>query len=152
MNSKVLILFAVAAGCSAQVYVSPSGDDANPGSQARPVRSLERARDLARTAAVRTVILAPGTYRLACTLQLDSRDAGTSFTGPASGEPAIVSGGIALTDWRLVDQRRNLWSVAAPAPLTNARQLYVDGVRATRTRGRVPLPITQTATGYNVDA
>jgi hypothetical protein len=152
MSCKVLTLFAVAAACSAQVYVSPSGDDVNPGSQARPVRSLERARLLARTAPLRAVILAPGTYRLARTFYLDSRDAGTSFTGPVSGEPAIVSGGIALGDWRLVDQRRNLWSAAAPAALTNARQLYVDGVRATRTRGRVPLPITQTAAGYTIDA
>ncbi|MGH9598987.1 MAG: fibronectin type III domain-containing protein, partial [Terracidiphilus sp.] len=29
-----------------------------------------------------------------------------------------------------------------------ARQLYIDGVRATRTRGRLPVALTMTATGY----
>ena len=37
-----------ALAASAQIYVSPEGDDAGPGSQARPVRSLDRARGLVR--------------------------------------------------------------------------------------------------------
>ncbi len=116
------------------------------------MRSLERARDLARTASNRTVHLAAGTYRLTRTLALDARDSGIRFVGPASGEPAIVSGGIPIAGWELADRARNIWTAKAPATLTNARQIYVDGVRATRTRGRVPAPITMTATGYAINA
>jgi hypothetical protein len=152
MSSKILILLGLASAAAAQVYVSPRGDDANPGTQPRPVRTLEKARDVARTASNRSIILASGVYRLARTLTLDARDSGTTFTGPSTGDPAIVSGGIPITDWRIIDVKRNLWAATAPAALTNARQIYVDGVRATRTRGRTPLPITMTATGYTVDA
>jgi hydroxyisourate hydrolase len=66
MSSKFLFLLgAAAAGAAAQIYVSPSGNDAAPGTQASPVRSLERARDLARASqSNKTVNLAPGAYRL----------------------------------------------------------------------------------------
>jgi hypothetical protein len=153
MSSRLVpLILASAAVAAAQTYVSPSGDDANPGTQARPVRTLERARDLARTAQNRTVNLAAGTYRLSQTLVLDNRDSGTSFQGPGSDAPAIISGGVRITGWRLTDRARNVWSAPAPAALTNARQIYVDGVRATRTRGRVPWQLTMTATGYTIDA
>jgi hypothetical protein len=52
------------------VYVSPSGDDANPGtSPSQPLRSLQRARDVVRTLNADltgdlTVSLADGTYQL----------------------------------------------------------------------------------------
>jgi hypothetical protein len=150
MSSKSLFLL-TAAIASAQVYVSPAGNDANPGTQASPVHSLEHARDLARArAAGKTIHLAPGVYRLARTLTLDARDSGTTFTADAEG--VVISGGVPITDWRLADRSRNLWTAAAPAGLDNARQIYVDGVRSTRTRGRLPLPITPSATGYIINA
>jgi hypothetical protein len=152
MSSKFLFLLgAAAAGAAAQIYVSPSGNDAAPGTQASPVRSLERARDLARASqSNKTVNLAPGAYRLTRPLVLDARDSGVAFVG--TGEPVVISGGVQITEWSVVDRARNLWSAPAPAALRNARQMYVDGVRATRTRGRVPLPITPTASGYAIDA
>src|SRR2546423_10477021 len=64
------------------VFVSPSGDDSNPGSQAAPVRTLQRAQQLVRglnqnmTADV-TVVLEDGFYRLASPLSLSSADSGT---------------------------------------------------------------------------
>lgn len=39
-----------------------------------------------------------------------------------------------------------------PQGLTDTRQLYVDGVRAQRARGAVPVGLTQTATGYTASA
>src|SRR2546430_768411 len=43
---------------------------------------------------------------------------------------------------------------AAPAPsgLDNTRQLYVNGVRAQRASGTVPVTLTKTATGYTASA
>lgn len=150
MSSKIPFLFA-AAVASAQVYVSPSGTDSNSGTQSSPILTLEHARDMARArAAGKAIHLAPGVYRLTRTLALDSRDSGIGFI--ADGDGVVISGGVPVTGWRIADRARNLWSAPAPAGLTNARQIYVDGVRASRTRGRVPLPIVQNAGGYTIDA
>src|ERR1700733_1095321 len=64
-----------------ELYVSPTGDDSNPGTQARPIRTLEHARDLVRTmnqSMSRNVVvwLGGGTYRLTEPLALDARDSG----------------------------------------------------------------------------
>src|SRR5689334_14826901 len=72
------------AATATDLYVSPSGDDANPGTSAgAPVRTLPRARDLVRaldqtdSGEVR-VNLATGTYRLAAPLTLGAADSGTN--------------------------------------------------------------------------
>ncbi len=57
-----LALFAGAAAANGQVYVSPAGDDANPGTRAQQVRTLTHARDLARARKVTEVILTGGVY------------------------------------------------------------------------------------------
>jgi hypothetical protein len=76
----------------ATLYLSPIGDDANPGTRAKPFASLERARDAARAQRGATVILANGTYRLFQTFELDPRDSGTTFRG----ENARITGSIAI--------------------------------------------------------
>ncbi len=138
-------------------FASPSGDDANPGSADRPVRSLERARDLARAALPAAdgdvvVTLQGGVYRLGRPLLLDARDSGTNghavVYAAAPGQVPVISGGRAVTGWRLVDPARHLWAAPAPAGLENTRQLYVDGVRAARARGRLPVALRETPAGY----
>src|SRR5690348_5795235 len=91
--------------CSAQIYTSPAGSDANPGSQARPVQTLERAITLARNQASVgskdvTITLAGGTYRLTRPLQLDANDSGRNgknlvFTTKA-GEHPVLSGAVRI--------------------------------------------------------
>ena len=44
----LVFLLAAALPTHADVYVATSGNDANPGTRAKPVRSLEKARDIAR--------------------------------------------------------------------------------------------------------
>ncbi|HTV49052.1 MAG TPA: fibronectin type III domain-containing protein, partial [Phycisphaerae bacterium] len=63
-------------------------------------------------------------------------------------EQVVISGGVQVTGWKLVDASKNIWAAPAPESLTNTRQLYINGVRATRTRGPLPTRLTQTATGY----
>ncbi|MFE9610049.1 right-handed parallel beta-helix repeat-containing protein [Streptomyces sp. NPDC006012] len=141
------------------VYVSPAGDDHADGSARHPVRTPPRARDLvrARTAEMQTdltVHLAPGTYRLAQPLVLDARDSGADghrVIWQGSGE-TVFSGGRQVTGWHREPGRTGLWSAPAPQGLTDTRQLYVDGVRAQRARGTVPVTLTQTATGYTASA
>ena len=60
------------------------------------------------------------------------------------------------TGWKLVDRSRNLWAAPADAlakaGLANTRQLYINGVRALRAQGRVPVKLTETPTGYTASA
>jgi Fibronectin type III domain len=151
-------LLGLAAGLhAAAIYVSTQGDDANPGTRALPVRTLAHARDLVRALLPTaggdvTVYLAGGTYRLEAPLVLDARDSGRDghdvvYTALPGAEP-ILSGGVRVTGWKLADPARNLWAAPAPAGLADTRQLYVDGVRAFRTRGRLPVRLRRTAEGY----
>ncbi|HTV62796.1 MAG TPA: fibronectin type III domain-containing protein [Verrucomicrobiae bacterium] len=163
---KLLVLCGVVAAhfttqtllaADAELFVSPTGNDDNPGTRARPIRTLQHARDLVRAMDQNmtgdiTVWLAGGTFRLNEPLTLDAEDSGTGghdviYAG-MPGQHPIISGGVAVTGWKLVDARRNLWSAPAPAALKNTRQLYVDGVRAERTQGRLPVKLTETPTGY----
>ncbi|AEM86984.1 fibronectin type III domain-containing protein [Streptomyces violaceusniger] len=141
------------------VYVAPSGDDRAPGTRTAPVRTPERARDLVRQrtdrlAADLTVHLAPGTYRLARPLVLDSRDSGGNGHRVVwqGSKGTVFSGGRAVQHWKPVKGRSGLWSAPAPAGLDNTRQLYVNGVRAQRARGPIPVTLKSTATGYTASA
>ena len=61
------------------VYVSTHGSDHAPGTAGRPVRTLERARDLVRSrhpAGDLTVHIASGVYRLSSPLDLGAQDSG----------------------------------------------------------------------------
>ncbi|HXE54892.1 MAG TPA: fibronectin type III domain-containing protein, partial [Tepidisphaeraceae bacterium] len=143
-----------------QIFVSPTGDDSNDASAAHPIRNLQHARDLVRrinqnmTADI-FVYLAPGTYGMGEPLVLDAGDSGSNghsvIWTSKEKERAVISGGGRVTGWKLVDPAKNLWSAPAPAELKNTRQLYVDGVRALRARGRLPVKLTQTSTGYIAD-
>ncbi|MFG2372698.1 fibronectin type III domain-containing protein [Streptomyces sp. NPDC048504] len=145
---------------SSDLYVSPViGDDHADGTARHPVRTLRHARDLVRARAARltadlTVHLAPGTYRQTTPLVLDARDSGTHGHRIVwqGGGTAVISGGRQVTGWSQVPGRPGLWSAPAPQGLTDTRQLYVDGVRAQRARGAVPVQLTRTATGYTASS
>lgn len=150
-----MALFAVPS--LAQIYVSPAGKDSNPGSRAKPVRTLERATALAAKAMQTahgdvTVWLAGGIYRLSQPLTLDAADSGSKghnlIYAAEPGTRPILSGGVRITGWKRYDAAKNIWEAKVPAEVKGARQLYIDGVRATRTRGRLPVALTMTATGY----
>jgi hypothetical protein len=142
------------------VVVSPSGDDAAPGTLLRPVRTPERARDIARArlaagAPSVQLLLGGGTYRLDRPLTLDARDAGERWSALPGRRP-VLSGARPITGWRVVDAQRDLWSAPVPAGL-QTRQLHVDGRRAVRARTAglgatdgLPAGSVKTATGYTV--
>lgn len=142
---------------NAQIHVAPTGDDRNPGTAAAPVHSLAQATLLARKAPNRahsdiTILLADGTYQLQSALLLTPEDSGVNghrliFTAAPGAHP-ILSGGIAIRHWRQVDATKNLWAAPLPAGTPDARQLYVNGVRATRTRAHIPVALTLNGEGY----
>ncbi len=93
--------------CRGDIYVSPSGNDRNPGTRELPFRTLERAREASR--AIRrsdaspgeiTIWLRGGTYRRASTFALDTADSGTPESplviAACEGETVRLSGGVLL--------------------------------------------------------
>lgn len=101
------------------------------------------------------VVLADGTYRLAAPLVFTAADSG--FNGhrviweAAAGAHPVISGGVRITGWHRVDIARNLWKAPVPANFVT-RQLYVDGVRAQRASGDLPVTLVQTRTGYTASS
>lgn len=139
-------------------YVSPGGSDSNPGTSSdAPFRTLTKAQAAVRaidksTSGPITVTLAGGVYRLARTLTFTAADsgggtAGTVWWKAASGQSPVISGGVQITGWARTGAGSGIWSAPAPAGL-DTRQLYVDGVRAQRATGALPVSVKQTATGY----
>lgn len=130
------------------VYVSPVGDDANPGTEALPFRTPERARDAVRawngdmTGDI-VVYLRGGTYELADVFRLNAADSGTNgyevVYRAYPGETPVLSGGRRVIGWSPAQEAAvaGLWEADA-ADVDYTRQLYVNGVKAVRARGTPP--------------
>lgn len=106
----------------------------------KTVGSLTAAQEIARHESGRhdvVVELDGGTWQLSRPLRFAAADGGrnghTVTWTSAPGEHAVLSGGSALTRWRLDDAAKNIW-VADVRPGTQSRQLYVDGALAQRTQ------------------
>lgn len=101
--SAVCLLSFASAG---EIFVSPQGNDAHPGTQEQPFASLERARDEIRRrreagdGSPAMVQIRGGTYGLSRTLTLGPRDSGTEQAPVVyqafPGERPILSGGLEI--------------------------------------------------------
>ena len=87
------------------------------------------------------VVLLAGTFWLNDSLRLSAAHSGLTLRS-SSPARAVLSGGVAVTGWTKSTERRfaglDVWSARLPADVTGARtprQLYLNGVRATRTSG-----------------
>jgi hypothetical protein len=129
---------AVASGA---IIVAPTGDDANPGTMAQPLKTVAKARDVVRamtanmTADV-TVYLRGGTYPQTSTLTFGNADSGKNgfyakYVAYQSEQP-IITGGKPITGWTASSAGNGIYSASGvTAPF---RQLYVNGVKAIRAR------------------
>ncbi|MDW5594091.1 right-handed parallel beta-helix repeat-containing protein [Conexibacter stalactiti] len=151
-----------------QLYVSPAGSDAWPGTKQQPFATLQRAQQQVRTltAAMRTdvvVNLRRGTHTLSAPLELsatagDSGQNGHDVVYQAHGygsrwqEPVVVSGGRRISGWQRASAGSPIWQ--ADVGDLDTRQLYVEGRRATRAAlgGGLPGRLTATTTGYVTDS
>ena len=120
-------------GVRAAVFVAPNGRDGNPGTQAAPVATLVKARDLARgVAADKRIVLRGGNY-FDVNLELGSADTGLTLEA-APGESPVLYGGVLLTGWEKDGDK----FVSAPLPpgheKAEVRLLEVGGMLAPRAR------------------
>lgn len=121
-----------------ELYVSPEGDDAHPGSKDQPLRTLIRARDLARQQQGDiTIWLQAGIYWLDAPLHLDtqhSADDGATITyAAAPGAEVVISGGQPISGWRQEGDLlvADVQGIADPGSL---RELFIGGERRPRAR------------------
>ncbi|MGA2258386.1 MAG: right-handed parallel beta-helix repeat-containing protein [Thermoguttaceae bacterium] len=128
-----------------QFFVSPAGNDANPGSQGKPFASLRRARDAVRqliASGLRgdvSVIFRQGVYELSESLVFGPEDSGSeqfAVTYAAQpGETVILSGGRKISGWKRGEGE--IWTAAVPGVAEGKwyyRNLFVHGKRAIRAR------------------
>jgi hypothetical protein len=129
---------------SMQIFVSPDGQDGADGSEAAPVRTLHRARDLARAfngASDVELILADGVYTLEAPLALRRKDGGqgnflTTWKA-AEGASPVISGGRKVTGWRASAARQGIVEADVPKGV-DARQLWINGALAKRAGIELP--------------
>lgn len=155
----ILLFSAAHAARGADIYVAPNGDDTNPGTQAAPLRTLHRARDIARRTAGKeetTVTVAAGVYHLPDTLEFVPADSGSElypvvYRAENEGAAVISGGDELMLDWRPF--RDGIYQ-AATKPGLVVDQLFIDGVaqRMARYPNYDPDKPTAAYQGYAADA
>ena len=129
-----------------KIYVSPPGNDSNPGSVDMPLATLNAAvlkaremRKAGESAQPFEIIVSGGEYFMMQPLVLTAEDSGTEKSPLVirgeQGEKAILRGGVSVEGWEEVNS--NLWRAFIPQVAYNNsyfEQLYVNGERAVRAR------------------
>ena len=123
----------------ATFYVAPTGNDANPGTEAAPFKTITKAQKAVReingtmTGDI-VVYLREGTYQLNSTVNFDERDGGKDGHyvryKAYKGEMPLITGGMPVTGWTIHDEANNIWK--AEGVEGRFRQLYVNGKKAVR--------------------
>ncbi|WP_427892121.1 right-handed parallel beta-helix repeat-containing protein [Kribbella sp. GL6] len=122
------------------IVVAPDGKKPQNLGADQVVRTLGAAQALVRARSATTdvrVLLTGGTYELTAPLRFGTSDGGrnghTVSWQSVPGQRAVLSGGSKISNWKLTDPAKNIWSADVPAG-TRSRQLYVDGKLAQRTQ------------------
>lgn len=145
MLIAILFLFSNLA-VGQKIYLSPDGNDSNPGSIDKPLATLTAARNKSReyrkssqTSMPAEIIALAGEYFMFQPLLLTAEDSGTSdfsLTFKAEeGKKVIFRGGVPLTGAEKVNE--GLWRIFVPQVAwydSYFDQLYVNGRRAVRAR------------------
>lgn len=122
-----------------EFYVSPVGNDRNPGTKTLPFATLFRAKQAVRKTARRGPIhvwMRGGTYYLESPLVFDSQDSGSPESpviyAAVPGEDVVLSGG-RLLNCRWLPHKDGIVKTSISAGL-NFTQLFVNGKRQIRAR------------------
>ncbi len=96
-----LLLGALAGGTAAEVFVAPGGSDANPGTRAKPLATLQAAVDRAKGGTVR---VRGGRYRLESSVRIGPAASGTTIAAYGSERP-VFSGALLVPSKAFVPVR-----------------------------------------------
>ncbi len=126
-----------------QFFVSPTGNDLNPGTNGEPFLTIQKAQEAVRAQLSGpnsediSVWLADGTYILSEPLHFGPEDSGLgkSFVRYRAEEGAmpVISGGMEISGWQKKD---GIWVAKVPSVsgIPRLRELFIAGERATRAR------------------
>ena len=147
---------------AAEIWVSPTGSDNNPGTREKPVQgidvALRKARELRRLAdpSIQNgifIILRGGVYTLVESLFIRPEDSGTAASPTvfkaAEGEFPVISGGRRIGGWKKAGNiaglpakaKGKVWVAEAPLVWDNVmdfRQLWVNNTKTVRARESNP--------------
>ena len=125
----------ISAAQAGNYYVAANGDDANPGTLAKPFATLSRAQQAARKAVGReavTIFIREGTYYLPETLIFTAEDSGTKAAPVVyqayEQEQPVLSGGARLKDLPWEPYQAGIMRTKVPAGFATD-QLFVNGER-----------------------
>lgn len=139
------LFLSISASSAKEIYVSPAGNDQNKGTKKSPVQSIQVAKKMAiemlnsgKDSEV-TVWMADGIYPVTEPLDFEPEKsidtkAKLVFKAEKSAKP-VISGGVQITGWS--KNKDGLWETRLPENLkeiSDCRELFIDGKRATRAR------------------
>ncbi|MCO5995629.1 ricin-type beta-trefoil lectin domain protein [Actinoallomurus rhizosphaericola] len=134
---------APASAATSTIYASPSGGgSACTAAQPCSLAGAQAAvRSLTGSMSGDVIVqLADGVYRQTAPLRFTSADSGTNghnvIWQAAPGAHPVITGAKAVTGWSVADSSKNIWKASVGTGI-DTRQLYVDGVEATRARTQV---------------
>ncbi|MCA9240775.1 MAG: right-handed parallel beta-helix repeat-containing protein, partial [Planctomycetales bacterium] len=140
-----------------ELWVSPTGSDANPGSPDEPLQTpaaaLHKSREMRRTQATDSgidIVFRGGVYPMSAPLGIRPEDSGTeaapTVLRAAPGESPVFSGGVVLGGWRKLEDAvpglsaaaaQHVWVARVPEFRGRAlefRQMWVNHRKAVRAR------------------
>ncbi len=157
VSGAVLAWATLANAQTVTLHVSPKGDDKNPGTVERPVRTLTRAQALVRASNAKadvTVEVAAGAYRLDKPLVFTAADGGqagkrVTWRGQ-TGERPLISGGFDVANFTVFDAERRIYVADIPKGL-DTRQVWVNDTLAERPWMEIRASdVTFSATGFEI--
>lgn len=126
---RSLLMYVVAVTCfavnlhAAEYFVSPSGSDTNPGSQARPFATIQKASQLLRPGD--TCYIRKGTYREVLRPARSGRDGAPITYASWNNEKVLLSGADRVTGWR--KEEGGIYSAPMSWSLAEDNQVFADG-------------------------
>ncbi len=141
-----IVFFSISANAQVEFFVSPTGNDTNPGTAEQPFASLTGARNAIRrykkehnSAVSFIVTIADGVYNIKEPFVLTSEDGGTPghpvIYKAEKGAKPVFSGGRTIKGFKV--NKAGIWEVKIPDCASSGRrfdQLYVNGKKATLAR------------------
>ncbi len=141
-----LVFLCLSVSTARQIYVSPSGNDTNPGTREKPLASLNAATNLAtrirsesQVSQPLEIVVLDGLYSMLRPLELGPENSGTRISPlvfrAETGAKPVFSAGVPISGFEKVNGK--LWKTFIPQVAYYNwyfEQLYVNNERATRAK------------------